>query len=261
MLIFPAKGIVKPMNKLSKISRNGWIYIACLAVSLATLITFRVIEGFGDILWISDISSIIGILATIALTGHHPIGYLLFAAANCILLYVTWIQQVYFSFGNFAVGIILMLWGFISFYRNKKKDSAQNAKKLTKKQWLFFALFYAVVLPAVMVGLWALDSRYFYLDAFVVAGTLTATALISNQFYQAYYFYITGNMAAIILYILLSMENINNVGTVVMYVVFQVTNFIGLATWKKIYNSQLKSKNSEKAEKMQENLTETGKSS
>ena len=226
------------MQKLRSVSRVDWIYLACVVVGLASVATIRAIEGFGNILWISDIASMLGIFATVAMAKHSPFGYLLFAAANCILLYTTWVQQVYFSFGNFALGIALMSWGFISFYRNKKTDESKNAKKLSKKQWTFFALLYAAVLPAVMVGLWALNSSYFYLDAIAVAGTLTAIILITNQFFEAYYFYIVGNLAAIVMFILLSLENINNLAIVVMFAVFQVTNFIGLATWREIYNKQ-----------------------
>ncbi len=231
---------MKKLKEMIKIpfSKNNLLYTILFLFVLCVIIINRSINGFENIIWIADIGSFFGVLGSIFRAKHYLIGFIFNLFLFTILIITTYLQQVYFSFAVAIFYFVMTTVTIINWERNKKTDVRKNVKSLSKKQWMIFSSIYVAILPVIMIILWKLGSNLFYLDAFVSSALIVGVILISNLYYEAFYFLIANNILAIIMYSILSFQNINNLSVIAMTLCYLITAMLALINWRKLFLKQ-----------------------
>ncbi len=249
------------MKKLKALfSKENIFYTIAATLTFVVVVVNRAITGFDNILWIMDFGTIFTILYSICAAKHKRIFYIFNVIASCFIGASSIIQHLWLNAAVcFGVSIPSMIFGFIRWGKKEKQNAEEkNLNTLSKKQLITTIVIYAVTTAVFAIVLWLLDGNLFWLDAIYSAGCLVGVILASMAFIDQYYFFIFANFMGLILYILLSIQNINNLSLVATFLIINITTIMGFTNWLKLRKATT-SQNSEdqKTEDAQTNSNDT----
>lgn len=226
-------------EKKFNLSNNPILYGIIFIVGLIVVIINRINLGFSSILWICDLGSIFGILQVIYLAKHSYLGYVFNIIASSIIGITSLIQHVWL---NAVICLLInvpsMIMGLINWLKNEKTDETKNLKTMPKKSLLAWTGATIVIIAIFTVILWLLKGNLFYLDAGFSALCMVGVILTSKMYIEQYYFFLPSNIIGIIMYVILSLQNPNNIPYILTNVVYLIVNLLGLANWTRIKKQQ-----------------------
>lgn len=220
----------------SLFSKNNIFYTIAALLTLVIVVTNRALTGFENILWIMDFSTIFMILYSICAAKHKRIFYIFNIIASCFIGATSIIQHLWLNAAVcFCISIPSMTFGFIRWGKKEKQNAKEkNLNTLSKKQLILTTCIYVVVTAIFIVVLWLLDGNLFWLDAIYSAGCVVGVILASLAYIDQYYFFAFANLMGLILYILLSIQNINNITFVATCLIVNITNIMGMLNWHRL---------------------------
>ena len=131
-----------------------------------------------------------------------------------------------------------LTFGIIKWKKNEKVDKTRNLKQLSLKNLFFVFLCYIVVSVVFAIILYYLNGNLFYLDAIYSAGCAIGLIFSSRAFIDQFYIYIFADVFGLTMYIMLTIQNINNITMIFTSLIFIIGNFIGLLNWRKLLKEQ-----------------------
>lgn len=221
-----------------KLKKLDIFYLAAFILTLAFVITMRCIEGFGDIVWLTDIRVIFGITGVILLTKQKWLTYPCEIVAIVLVGVVAIVQHVWLTgVVAFAVSLPMAIYAMINWKKGAKSEKPA-VRKLTKKQYLVISIVGLAALAPSMFLMYYIGGNVWYLDSVLFVLTFIRLYLYANLYLDMFYIQLTDNVFAISMFAILSFQNINNVSNIVMYLILIPLNLIGLLNWKTLHKQQ-----------------------
>ena len=222
------------MQIKSIFNRENLKYTILFIISFLIIVTNRVINGFGSIVWLTDFASIFAILGAIFLAKHSILGAIFYGLSTMFTIPVSLVQSVWF---NTIINILIVLPSWIITIHNWRKSNKSNntfIQSLTKRQTTTTILFIIPLITLFIFILYLLKGNLFYLDA--PYSTLCAIGVIFSAFalIEQFYLYSIGNVIGIIMYILLSIQDFNNFSLILVCSIQLVINISAIINWRKI---------------------------
>lgn len=217
-------------------SKENLKYSILIIVAFTCIIINRIIVGVGSILCIADIGSLAGIISIIFMAKHNVWGYVFNIVSLAVVTLTGFIQHIWL---NATISLVIMLpnvvYGLITWIKNEKNNNNDaNLKALSKKALLIWWLFAIVLVGIFTFVLWKLDGNLFYLDAMITTLCVIGTLLCSRMYLDNYYFFIPANLVGMLMYTLLSIQDINNLPYIITYVIYTIVSVLGLMNWLKL---------------------------
>lgn len=215
--------------------KENLIYIIIFILDLILICVNRAINGFGNILWVSDLSSFFGILNVI-FTAKHTIFGLIFNLISTIFISVTsiyqklWLNAVCCIF----ISVPSLLIGIIKWHKNEKSGNGQNLNTLSKKSRIFAFVSFIIVSIIALLILKYFNGNLYYLDAFYSISCVYGILLCSFAFIDQFKYFITSNVIGIVMYTILTIQNINNLPFLFTTIIYLIVNIMGYINWIKI---------------------------
>lgn len=230
-------------------SKQNVFYTITFVISMAIIITNRVLMGFASILWIADLGSIFGILYVIFMAKHSVFGFVFNILATLVISITSFIQQVWLNaFVCVVISLPNLVFGLVMWIKNKKQNNEQqNLKVMAKKG---FCIWWGITLGVAAiftVVLWLINSNLFYIDGAFSAMCVVGVILSSRMYIQQYHFFIPANILGVALYVCLTLQSLNNLPYVITNIIYTIVSIMGLLNWKKL-NQTLKDKQQNKQE-------------
>lgn len=226
-------------NFLAKcFSKQNLFYTLVFIVSMAIIITNRILVGFGSILWIADLGSIFGILYVIFMAKHSILGFVFNILATLVISATSFIQHVWLNaFVCVAISLPNLVFGLVMWIKNKKQNREdQNLKNMSKK-WFYIWWGITLGVSAIFtVVLWLIGGNLFYIDGAFSAMCVVGVILSSRMYIQQYHFFIPANVLGVALYVVLTLQSLNNLPYVITNIIYTIVSVMGLFNWKKLNN-------------------------
>ena len=231
--------------KQKSLSVENILYIIILVVGISIIVINRIIRGFNDILWISDIASIIGTIYIILVAKHIKWSLILSLISTSIIAFTNYYQGIWFNFAlNVCVNIPVAIYGFVTWNKNEKNDFNKTLNVLSKKARILVWGGYALAVPIFMTILYLIKSNLFYIDAIYNAGCFIGAFLCSKTYIDQFPIFIFANLSGITMYVILCTTNINNLPLLLLNIIYTIVNIIGYFNWKKLIKN-LKTENND----------------
>lgn len=217
-------------------TKQNLFYTIIFLISMCVIITNRALTGFESILWIADIGSVCGILYTIFMAKHSVLGFVFNIFSTAVMIVTGLIQHIWL---NSAVCILIsipnMIYGLIKWIKNKNRGNEDaNLKTMKKSHQAVWWIVTLIASGVFTVILYFLGGNLFYLDSCFSATCMVGVILSSRMYLEQYYFFIPANILGVIMYTILSIQNINNLPYVITNVIFTIVSFMGLFNWIKL---------------------------
>ena len=216
--------------------KENVFYTLIFIVSIIVIIVNRIFVGFKNILWIADIGTICGVLNVIYTAKHSVFGLIFNAISSSFIVATSIIQHVWLTaFITLFISIPFLIVGIFNWNKNQKNNEEEKNLKTMRKNSLILLISSLIVVDAIFtIILYFLKGNLFYLDAIVSSCCLMGIILSSKMFLEQFYFFIPGNFCGIIMYSLLSTQNINNLPYAFLFIIDFIVVIMGLVNWKKL---------------------------
>ena len=215
-------------------SKENIFYTIVFIINLSIIIINRCINGFHKVLWICDLSSIFGITNAI-FAAKHKIHTLTFNLLSTLILIVTnTYQHIWLNaFTCLFICTPLLIIGIFRWRKNEEKGET-NLNSLSKMSIVISWSCYIIVSIIFIFILKALNGNLYYLDAFYSAGCVFGVILSSFAYINQFEFFIFANIFGIAMYILLTIQNINNLPLAFMTIIYLILNTVSYINWRKL---------------------------
>jgi len=215
-------------------SKENIFYTLIFLINLCIIIVNRFINGFHKILWLCDFSSIFGITNAI-FAAKHKIQSLIFNLLSTLILIITnTYQHIWLNaFTCLFICTPVLILGIIKWRKNEEKGN-QNLNTLSKKTNIIAWSSYILVSILFIFILKALNGNLYILDAFYSAGCVFGVILSSFAYINQFEFFIFANIFGIIMYVLLTIQNINNLPIAFMTIIYLILNIVSYINWRKL---------------------------
>lgn len=241
------------MNKFTnyikqQFSKEQLFYTIILLISIMFVVTNRCIVGFKNILWIADIGTICGVLNIVNTAKHNVWGLIFNAISSAFIATAAIIQHVWLNAAvTLLINIPFLIVGIFKWKKHEKENHEEkNLKVMKKKNLILLTLLLLVVDAIFTVILYYLNGNLFYLDAFFTSLCMVGVILSSNMYKEQFYFFIVANFIGMVMYTILTTQNINNMPYILLLTIDFIVAIKGAINWtrlEKIQKEQLKQKN------------------
>ena len=235
-----------------KFFKENLLYIIVFILDIALIIVNRVNAGTSEFWWCFDLSSLFGIL-NVVFTAKHTIFGLIFNLITTIFISVTSIYQKLWLNAVCCVLISApsLLIGIIKWHKNEKTGSSNNLNTLSTKNRIIAFVSFLVVSIASLFILKAIHGNLYYLDAFYSISCVYGVFLCSFAYIDQFKYFITSNILGIVMYTILTIQNINNLPFLFTTTIYLIVNITGCLNWLKIKKS-IETKNNQDKEIIEE---------
>jgi hypothetical protein len=226
--------------------------IACISATVILIVISHIIYGITFLGILSDISTVFGVIYNALLITnekkalHFGVINNLFLGTACFLqqVWLTAFYSILYSVPSLIIGIIKQ--------RNVKNKEDLIIKKLSGKQALMSIGAYVVATGLFALALYFLKGNYWYLDAPINAGLLVSLFLLTHSYYHTYHYFMLSCTIALVMYTLLTLDDVSNFSFLILWGIYFIGNFVGLSCWINKYKRQQAQK--KVAESSTENL-------
>ena len=224
----------------SLFKKDNLLYSVIFLASITLTIINRAINGFDGILWICDFSAIFSVLNVI-FNAKHTIWGLIFNFVGTVFIAVTdIIQHVWLNaFICIVINAPMLLYGIFRWRKNSKNNNeSKNLNSLSKKWQIIVWSIFAIVPIGFIFVLKALGGNLYVFDAYYSIGSVIGVILCSFAFIDQFKVFIVANLFGLVMYILLTIQNLNNLSLIFTAVIFLIMNIVGYFNWRKIIKNK-----------------------
>ena len=223
----------------SAFSKENIFYTIVFLINIVIVVVNRAINGFSNLLWICDISSIFSVL-NIIFTAKHTIWGIVFNFIATLFIATTdIIQHIWLNaFICIVINAPMLLYGIIRWRKNAKSDNSKNLNTLSKKMKIIVWCTFAICSVGFIFLLKALGGNLYVFDAVYSCGCVIGVILCSFAYIDQFPVFIVANLFGIAMYTMLTIQNLNNLTLIFNAVIFLVMDIIGYINWRKILKSQ-----------------------
>lgn len=219
-------------------NRENILYTILFSILLIVIIINRIYCGFENIVWLTDFASIFSIIGAIFLAKHSIFGPISFLISTAFTIPVSLVQSIWL---NVIINTFIMLpfWilSIIRWYKSNKSNQI-FIQTLNKYQTITASCILICLILLVAYILYLFNGNLFYLDA--PYSLLCATAVIFSAFafIEQFYLFSIANATGIIMYFLLTLQNINNISLIIVNLILLIINISALVNWRKILKNK-----------------------
>ena len=201
-------------NKITRI----WLFMFILA-NIIILICSRVQNST----MLLTISSMAGVSYALLIAKERKIAFILGAINVSTYGYILLKQQVYGGvFYNIIYSLPMMLYGYFSWGKASKKENS-GIKTLKKKTKLALIVIFIIAIMAYA----------FLLNSITTVLGFLGIYLMTSKYFEQWIVWIISNMANLILWIILIIEDIQNLPMAIMWSIYFINSIYGYITWKR----------------------------
>lgn len=227
------------------------MYIILFTLDLLLIIVNRCINGFSNILWISDFSSFFGILNVIFTAKHTVWGLIFNLISTCFISVTSIIQHLWLNaISCIAINIPSLLFGIIKWRKNEKSGNASNLNKLSNKSRAIAFILFVIISTTMLFVMKHFNGNLYYLDSFYSISLIYGVVLCSFAYIDQFKYFIFSNVLGIAMYVVLTIQNINNLPVLFTTAIYLIVNISGYLNWIKLQKQSELNKN----DKINENL-------
>ena len=243
---------MKEKNNLVKrlFAKENVFYTITFIIAMIVIVANRIINGFHKVLWICDVASIAGILNVI-FAAQHKIYTLYFNLLSTLLLVITNVYQHIWlnTFTCAAICVPTLIFGIFRWKKNEKKNG--NLNELSTKNSIIAWSVYALISVIFIFVLKALGGNVYVFDAIYSAGCVFGVIFSSYAYIDQFKFFTFANLFGIVMYVLLTIQNINNLPLLFTNIIYTIIEIMGYINWRKLEKT---AKQSVESEKLLENI-------
>lgn len=232
---------IKKTNLIkSMFSKNNVFYTIIFLINIIIIAINRAINGFDSILWICDISSIFSVLNIIFNAKHTIWGLVFNFIATLFIAATDIIQHIWLNaFICIVINAPMLLYGIIRWHKNTKAENEnKNLNTLSTKWKIIIWSAFALCSVGFTFLLKSLGGNLYVFDAIYSSGCVFGVILCSFAYIDQFKIFTVANVFGLIMYIMLTVQNPNNVSLIFTSVMFLVMNIVGFFNWRKIIKSQ-----------------------
>jgi len=223
--------------------KGNLFYIIIFVVSVVVIFANRIINGFDSIVWVIDLCSFFSVLYVIFTARHTIWGIVCDLIASVFLVIGTIVQHVWLNaFMCIFISVPMLTIGIFRWKNNEQKvknADETNLFEFTKKSKVILYSIYFIMSILLGVVLYFLESNVFYFDAIYSVGCAIGVVLSSRAYIDQFYVFMVADIFGLGMYLLLTIQNINNLSMVITEIIFIIGNFKGLIEWKKIQRKNM----------------------
>lgn len=157
--------------------------------------------------------------------------------------YILLKQQMYAgAVYNLLYSLPMLIWGYIKWKKVEHKENA-GVKIISTKTRIRLSLIISLVIAIYALILKQFGGSNYILDSITSVIGYVGIYLMSNKYIEQWAVWIICNSVNTILWIGLTIQNIDNIPMLLMWLVYLVNSVYGYITWRKKYmHNQKKSK-------------------
>lgn len=226
---------MEKINYIKKLfNKDNLLYTITFFINLIIVIVNRIINGFNSILWICDISSIFCTLNIIFTAKHSILGLIFNFIATILISTTNIIQHIWLNaFISIAINAPILFFGIIRWHKNTKNNE-NNLNILNKKWQIIVWIIFATCSLGFIFVLKSLGGNLYVFDAVYSIGCVLGVILCSYAYIDQFKIFTVANVFGIIMYILLTIQNLNNLPLICTVIIYLIMNIVGYFNWKKI---------------------------
>ena len=215
-------------------------------------------QAFSPLMLISLVSSITGIFAAIYTARGQVVAYVWGVFNVLSYIFIAIESNMYGAVLLYVLYMLPMQFvGFFAWRKNAKKSNSDTieAKKMTKKHWIIFGIFFIIFWAAygtlvynlpkvfdVLFGLAISHDAEFLIDSLTATLTVCAVVLTTKRFIEQWYLWIVADAIGIILYVMSFVHqgefSISTLSGAVMWCQFTINSIYGFIVWKRLQNKK-----------------------
>lgn len=178
------------------------------------------------------ISSMAGVSYALLIAKEKRIAFILGAINVSTYGYLLLKQQVYGGvFYNIVYSLPMMIYGYFS-WRKEDKKQVSNVKTLSKNVKIVLIIVFTIAIIIYAILLKNLGGNKVILDSITTILGFLGIYLMTNKYFEQWIVWIISNTANLILWALLSIENIQNLPMLIMWSIYLINSVYGHKTWK-----------------------------
>lgn len=232
---------LKKENIFKKLfNKDNIFYTLIFLINIIIIAVNRIINGFDSILWICDISSIFSVLNIIFNAKHTIWGLVFNFVATLFIAATDVIQHIWLNaFICIVINAPMLLFGIIRWRKNAKNNNeSKNLNSLSKKWKIIVWSIFAICSVGFIFVLKALGGNLYVFDAVYSIGCVIGVILCSFAYIDQFQIFTVANLFGFTMYIMLTIQNPNNLSLIFTSVIYLIMNIVGYFNWRKIIKSQ-----------------------
>lgn len=220
------------MNKWT-IFEKAWLIVAL--TSVIGTVYFRS-NGL-----LSDIAAICGVIYVILIAKQNKTAYF-FGIINALLYGFALYQDRMYggAIYNILYSFPMFIYGFF-YWKKKEKSDDLGVKNLHTKIRMILGVSFITAVLIMSIFLERIGGKLVTLDSIITISGYVAVYLMTNKYMEQWFLWIMSNLAGVIMWGILTYENINKIGFLVMWGIYLLNSIYGYFNWSKT-NINLKRK-------------------
>ncbi len=207
---------------------------------ITALIVISIVCIINESSLLFSVSSITGIIYTLFVVKNIKWG-LIFGIINVSTYGYICIKASLYGGIIYNLGYCLpmLIWGTINWFRLDKKD--HSGIKFIKRNHRLNIIILSII-SIIIYGsiLYFLEGKNIVLDSIASVLGYLGIYLLTNKYYEQWPVFIIVNSTNLILWITLTIKNINSLPLAVMWLVYLINSIYGQISWKKNYLNKIK---------------------
>lgn len=199
---------------------------------ITTVVTLTVIIKNNGIM--SNIASICGVIGTFLIAKQTRIAYI-FTTINALLYgIVVYKSGMYGSaFYNLIYNFPMQIYGIIYWTKSaEKNDLGIRVLKLKTKILGSAILIMLVIITMIILN--KFDGNMIFFDSVIMVLSYVAVFLMTNKYMEQWIVWIIVNFTGSIMWLIQTLQNPNNAGLLVMWIIFLCNSTYGFVNWRKL---------------------------
>jgi len=216
------------VKKWSKFEIIWFIFVTALITLTVTIKSNGVV---------SNLASIFGVIGTFLIAKQTRLAYI-FTTINALLYgWVVYKNGMYGSaIYNFLYNFPMQIYGIIYWTKSANKGDL-GIKTVALKTKIISTVILTIIICITMIILDKLGGSYVLWDSIIMVLSYVAVFLMTNKYMEQWLVWIIVNVSGTIMWGMQTIQDLNNLGLLVMWAIFLCNSIYGFINWRKLQNS------------------------
>ena len=218
------------MKKWSKFEVIWLIFITVVITSTVIIKTNGII---------SNIASICGVVGTFLIAKQTRLAYI-FTTINALLYGI-----VVFKNGMYGSAVYNLLYNFpmqiygVIYWTKSAAKSDLGIRMVSKKIKIIASIILITIIIITMFILNKFGGNMVFFDSIIMVLSYVAVFLMTNKYMEQWIVWIIVNVSGTIMWGIQTLQNPNNMGLLVMWIIFLCNSVYGFINWRKIKQNRI----------------------